>query len=111
MAYPPPSGARVSERTGKAIPNGGQGSDVRGPRRPLRDVEHPAVLREGVAAERYPLSVKAVWSSGQHSPGLLDLPLVGLMRTVHMIFSILTAVSQPLLFCSAVARWRQSGGE
>lgn len=77
--HSPPSGARVSERAGKAIPNGGQGSDVRGPRRPLRNVEHPAVLREGVAAGRYSLSVKAVWSIGQRSHSLLDLPLVGLM--------------------------------
>jgi hypothetical protein len=32
-------------------------------------------------------------------------------RTVAMIFSILTAISQPLLVCSSVARLRQAGGE
>src|ERR687889_2636272 len=37
-------------------------------------------LREGVAAERYSLSVKAVRSSGQRSHSLLDLPLVGLVQ-------------------------------
>jgi hypothetical protein len=32
-------------------------------------------------------------------------------RTVTMIFSILTAISQPMRFCSSVTRLRQAGGE
>jgi hypothetical protein len=32
---------------------------------------------------------------------LLDLPLVGLVKTVAMMFSIRRAISQPFRFCSS----------
>jgi len=42
---------------------------------------------------------------------LLDLPLVGLVQYRGYDLSILTAISQPMRFCSSVARLRQAAGK
>jgi hypothetical protein len=69
-----------------------------------RSPDGPCLLLQGTR-------VKALRSLVEGFHRLLQLPPVCLVQHGDYDFSILTAVSQTLRFCSTVARLRQAGGE